>query len=168
MVTLAKLIEPLKPTRGAEIGVRNADTSQHLLQVFPELHLYLVDHYPVYEDGPCKITAEMQAEWYAVALERLRPFEDRTCWMLEPSLDAAPALPDAYLDFVFIDAQHTYPSPLNDMRAWWPKVRKGGLMTGHDYLWPGVRQSLDEFIAEKDLGGYTVHKAGDVWEISKC
>jgi predicted O-methyltransferase YrrM len=167
MITLAKLIEPLKPRRGAEIGVRNADTSQHLLKVFPDLTLYLIDHYPAYEDGLHKITKEMQVEWYAVALERLRPFEDRTCWVLEPSIEAAEVMPDAVLDFVFIDANHTYPHPLEDMEAWWPKVRKGGLMTGHDYLWPGVRQSLDEFIAEKDLGGYTVHHKGDVWVIQR-
>jgi predicted O-methyltransferase YrrM len=37
-------------------------------------------------------------------------------------------------DFVYIDARHDYASALEDIRDWWPKVRRGGILAGHDYV----------------------------------
>jgi hypothetical protein len=48
------------------------------------------------------------------------------------SFDAAPKYPDGFFDFAFIDAIHTMPMCLADCVAWWPKIRKGGWLTGHD------------------------------------
>lgn len=60
---------------------------------------------------------------------------------------------DEELDLVFIDACHHYPYPLRDMQAWWPKVKPGGVFCGHDHgeSWPGVVQSVAEFMKEKSL-----------------
>lgn len=42
------------------------------------------------------------------------------------------------LDMVFIDADHSYAAVSRDIDAWLPKVRKGGIIAGHDYkVWPG-------------------------------
>ena len=38
------------------------------------------------------------------------------------------------LDFVYVDANHSYQGALEDMLAWFPKIRPGGLFAGHDYL----------------------------------
>jgi len=40
---------------------------------------------------------------------------------------------DKSLDFVFIDANHSYDSVINDLNAWFPKVKSGGHIAGHDY-----------------------------------
>jgi SAM-dependent methyltransferase len=48
------------------------------------------------------------------------------------SLDAALLVADASLDMVFIDADHRYLPFLQDLRAWLPKVRPGGILCGHD------------------------------------
>lgn len=54
---------------------------------------------------------------------------------------------DASLDFVFIDADHGYHAVAQDIDAWRPKVRSGGILAGHDYcVWPGfgVREAVEE------------------------
>lgn len=58
------------------------------------------------------------------------------------------------VDVVFIDANHSYEAVRDDLRAWWPKIKKGGIMTGHDYFNPppdGVKQAVDEFFQLLDL-----------------
>jgi len=65
-----------------------------------------------------------------------------------PSVAAAATFSDASLDFVYIDADHAYEAVSEDIRAWWSKVKPGGVMAGHDYdhrTDPGVPQAVDEF-----------------------
>lgn len=50
-----------------------------------------------------------------------------------PSVKAARFFADKSLDFVFIDADHTYKAVTEDIKAWLPKVKPGGLLAGHDY-----------------------------------
>lgn len=63
--------------------------------------------------------------------------------------DAAPLFEDGSLDSVFIDADHTYEAVKRDIANWMPKVRKGGILAGHDYIhtWPGVIQAVNESIS---------------------
>jgi cephalosporin hydroxylase len=68
------------------------------------------------------------------------------------SVDTAPLFPDGSLACVFIDAAHDYDSVLADLRAWTPKVSKvlyNGIIAGHDYDHPPVRQAVDEFFGGK-------------------
>lgn len=51
------------------------------------------------------------------------------------SLEAAATYEDGSLDFVFIDADHTYEAVKKDVDAWFPKVKNGGILAGHDYAW---------------------------------
>ena len=64
------------------------------------------------------------------------------------SLDIAKTFKDGSLDFVYIDANHTYESVKEDLRAWFPKVREGGLMEGHDYQMEEVKRAIDEFVGK--------------------
>jgi predicted O-methyltransferase YrrM len=49
------------------------------------------------------------------------------------SVEASQRFPDASLDWVFIDGIHDYRNVRDDIRAWAPKVKPGGLIAGHDY-----------------------------------
>jgi len=72
------------------------------------------------------------------------------------SVEASKDFKDESLDFVYIDADHQYNSVKEDIEAWFPKVRKGGIVSGHDYVTYenyGVIKAVDEF-AEKN--GYKV------------
>ena len=50
------------------------------------------------------------------------------------SLDAASDFEDGSLDFVYIDANHAFEYVVADIAAWTPKVRDGGVVSGHDYI----------------------------------
>lgn len=69
---------------------------------------------------------------------------------------AASKAPDG-LDFVFIDADHSYEGVKRDLTEWTPKVRAGGLISGHDISWPGVKRAVDESGLAYKLG------PNDVW-----
>ena len=52
----------------------------------------------------------------------------------EFSVKAAKFFPDETFDFVYIDADHTYEAVTQDLDAWFPKVKVGGVIAGHDYI----------------------------------
>lgn len=62
------------------------------------------------------------------------------------SKEASTLYEDQSLDFVFIDASHDYQSVKEDILLWLPKVKKGGIISGDDYIdgWPGVVQAVNE------------------------
>lgn len=51
---------------------------------------------------------------------------------------------DKLFDFVYVDADHSYESAVEDIIAWTPKVATGGAIGGHDYDGAGVRQAVEE------------------------
>jgi SAM-dependent methyltransferase len=62
----------------------------------------------------------------------------------KPSVDAARDIDDESLDAVFIDGSHDYESVRDDLLAWIPKVKRGGILAGHDYQDRGVAQAIAE------------------------
>lgn len=93
---------------------------------------------------------------------------DRLSVIREPSLKAASHFPPASLEVVMIDADHEKEHVAADLAAWWPKVRHGGVLMGHDYgtrcLCPGVVAAVDEFAAAH---GLTVRTEADLWFLDK-
>ena len=74
------------------------------------------------------------------------------------SAEAVRLYPDGAFDMVFLDAEHTEEGTRNDIRAWRPKVKPGGLICGHDYCtaWPTVMKAVDD-----ELGAVEV--CGTIW-----
>ncbi len=58
---------------------------------------------------------------------------------------------DESLDFVFIDADHSYEGVLEDIKLWHPKVKRGGTFAGHDYDWTGVKAAVTEYFTAKPV-----------------
>jgi predicted O-methyltransferase YrrM len=59
---------------------------------------------------------------------------------------------DNFADIIFIDADHSYESVKKDILKYTPKLKKGGLLTGHDIDYPGVNKAVKELIKEFDVG----------------
>ena len=82
------------------------------------------------------------------------------------SVEAAKTEEDGSLDLVFIDGDHKYECVKEDIEAWWPKLKQGGVMLGHDYSvgLPGVIQAVDErFGKPEELSeGYY-----PIWKVTK-
>jgi len=75
------------------------------------------------------------------------------------SLEGAALYPDGYFDWVYVDANHLYEPVMEDLRAWYPKVKKGGYLCGHDYSnaprilekGDGVYFAVNDFCKENNL-----------------
>ncbi len=156
---LIKLLLPRAHARGAEIGVQAGRTTGRLLTKLPGLErLYCVDLWELYPDYK-KDQVRPGDEWPSQALldkdrEKFRrmvvPFAMKVLTFKMESTVAAKYVGDGSLDFVFIDANHLYEYVKADIAAWAPKVKRGGLIAGHDYSYPtvayewGVKQAVDE------------------------
>jgi hypothetical protein len=80
------------------------------------------------------------------------------------SLEAAKDVLDSSIDFIFIDAGHTYEEVKADILAWLPKVKPGGMLAGDDYLpntWMGVVQAVDELVKPDGFEGKLWYKYVD-------
>jgi cephalosporin hydroxylase len=71
---------------------------------------------------------------FEVFIENMKPAERFYNAIKLPSLAAANQYDNNSLDFVFIDAAHEYESVKSDIETWYPKVKSGGFIGGHDYL----------------------------------
>lgn len=80
-------------------------------------------------------------------------------------------LPDGSCDYVFIDGSHDYESVVADLKAWRPKVRRGGILAGHDYNQRPVSKAVHDVLPEaqvdhvKNLDGNGSVIWGTCWRI---
>lgn len=101
------------------------------------------------------------ADPYQIFLKHMEPVKHIVNPLKMPSLDAAKLYEDQSLDFVFLDANHSYQGAKEDIAAWRKKVKPGGIFAGHDYnknAWPGVVQAVNESFG---LGNF--HTLGECW-----
>lgn len=88
---------------------------------------------------------------YEIFKENMKPLENFYINMRMTSMEAVKLFEDNSLDFVFIDASHEYEDVKNDIISWLPKVKKGGVLSGHDY-WedpttiPDVRRAVNDVL----------------------
>lgn len=73
--------------------------------------------------------------------------------IIDESDKAAQFSSDNSVDVIFIDAGHSYQNVKADIEAWLPKMKKGGIMAGHDYneSWPGVIQAVNELLGKENI-----------------
>lgn len=147
--------------RLCEIGVRQGKGLRRLKGAHPEI-LVGVDCWQADGNLAHNDLSFSQAE--------LDAMYHKACAMLVeiPSLrvlrmyshEAALCFPDRYFDYVYIDADHTYKGVCHDIATWYPKVRPGGILAGHDFknhtvpqtgVVFGVVQAVTEFVQTKAL-----------------
>ena len=121
---------------GVEIGVLAGEHALSMLKKLSIKKIYLIDPYEDYDgynigeeldEGNLAglLLAEEKAE------EKLKKFEDKVVWVKKYSEKAVNDVPDD-LDFIYIDAAHDYESVKKDIENYYPKVKVGGIIGGHD------------------------------------
>lgn len=141
---------------GAEIGVSRGEGSTYLLHNCKKVScLYAIDAWKEYDDncGDGFFPQIALDHMKSLTLINTKQFGDRIKLVEKDSVDAAKDFADESLDFVFIDADHSYEGVLRDMEAYWSKVKPGGLFSGHDWWHEPLQKGVFEFLekhASKD------------------
>lgn len=83
---------------------------------------------------------------YDIFLSNIEPVKHIINPIRMTSVEASQLYQDCSLDFVFIDAGHSYASVKQDIESWLPKLKHGSILAGHDYNngWPGVNRAVNE------------------------
>lgn len=162
------LLDYIKPNSvGAEIGVWKGEFSKIIETERKPKLLYLIDPWIAYPNafGVLKESdVELHAEdvRYQTVLDKfsdgiskntvkvIRKFTPCAC------LD----IPDHSLDWVYVDAGHSYTDVKNDLNCIYSKMKNGAIIMGDDYnpnAWKGVVQAVDEFSERSDMEVVQIH-----------
>lgn len=149
---------------GAEVGVAFGENAEIILDSCELKKLHLIDPWNYVPNENPKGYADAIKDWEGCmkyAMQKLSRFDRRAAFYRRTSVEGAAMFKDGSLDFVYIDANHMRPYIDNDLNAWWPKVKVGGIFGGHDYHMVNdpdytceVKEAVDAFFADKD---YTLH-----------
>jgi hypothetical protein len=135
---------------GAEIGVCLGMTTELIAKNVDIKKMYAIDHYPTYIDwNGLPITQERQDRIKAHAHARLVKYSPKIAFVYESSAKFCTYIGDEFLDFIFIDGDHSYEGALQDFKRFYPKVKSGGIFAGHDLNIPTVNKALREFLGDK-------------------
>lgn len=150
------------PLTGVEIGVLRGHNSYNILKNLPIKLMYLVDSYKQYENY--RIYANPTRD-EAKAHRLLKEFEDRIIWLKGLSERVAKDIPNG-LDFVYIDGNHDYGYVKKDIELYWPKVRVGGILGGHDFR-PDERGVVKAVLEWAKRDNLKMHGKHDDWWVVK-
>lgn len=144
---------------GVEIGVLFGEFSRHILSNWPG-KLFMIDPWiqqspKVYCDGCNAVDLDNAMEKATAAVKE---FGDRAVIARAMSIDAAAHFEDGQLSFAYLDGNHSFDSVTADLRAYWGKIKSGGVMAGHDFYERhtdyhdcGVETAVREFAMQNHL-----------------
>lgn len=150
--TIEKFVKENGWTHGVELGVWEGSTFKHLVKTCPSLHMIGIDLYAPQPDneGPEKWTpGENGHRWdhdkyYNDLIQFCKGYPNRAGIIKDYTTVAATHFEDESLDFVFIDADHSYEGVRDDIEHWETKVRSGGYIIGHDIHFESVKRAVEE------------------------
>lgn len=142
-----------------EVGCKEGRTTGHILKTVPDSQVIAIDPWRAMPQQKGVAKGETYEDWDFTKIEQeflqnVGEHKDRclmvrdtsegaSCCFMEHSL---PHFEDPSADIVFIDAAHDEQSVRDDIKRWWPFVRQGGMLCGHDFnhKWPGVERAVAE------------------------
>jgi predicted O-methyltransferase YrrM len=139
--SLVELIKERNYKTSVEIGVGHGGYSYYILKNSDVERLYSVDPW----DG----SAEFRPGSYEETVKSLAEFGERSVIMKEVSGEAVNKIADDSIDFIYIDGDHSEAAVENDLRVWYPKMKKDGIISGHDIQLSGVEAAVKKFCEEK-------------------
>jgi len=152
----------------AEIGIWKGHTVRYLLRKAGNIKEYwAIDPWAMFPPGHGKASRLNEGHWnlmYArLCLDMVRFFPALRVMRLK-SEEAALLFRNKYFDLVFIDAMHDYENVKRDINLWLPKIREGGILSGHDYggrKHPGVKKAVDEIFTDIKVDSFSM-----VWMVT--
>lgn len=88
---------------------------------------------------------------YELFLSNIEPVKNIINPIKRESIEASKLYRDKAIDVVFIDACHDYECVKNDINAWLPKIKNGGILSGHDYNQDSVKRAVKEILSNYDI-----------------
>ena len=120
--------------KGVEIGVFKGEFSKVILSKWKGT-LYMVDVWRGLGDEYDDMSNHnIHSDAYVETIQNINGYEDRGIMVRATSKTASEIFEDESLDFIYIDANHAYDFVVEDINLWFPKLKKGGIFSGHDYL----------------------------------
>lgn len=153
---------------GVEVGTHRGEYAAKILKNWQGRRLYCVDPWcipPGYEPQVKYLGAGSRDDHYSEAKDRLKKYSNRVLMLREMSVAASEDFEDETLDFVYLDGDHAAEGIRSDLAAWWPKVKPGGILAGHDIICPGesdggwgaeIQPVVMEFARRHDLTIYLI------------
>jgi hypothetical protein len=157
-----------------EVGCGYGLHTKHVLENTQVEKIYMIDPYRSYDDAfsddVCKYSGkatpqEAFSELLRCIYKELEPHKNRYEHVRSESPYSSLVFNDGMFDAIFIDGDHTFQACLNDLRAWWPKVKQGGFLMGDDYWMPSVKNAVDIFASENNLTYSFHYKEGTDYKI---
>jgi hypothetical protein len=156
-VTLTELFKDLGYKVGAEIGVYQGHYSMVICKNNPDLKMFCVDPWRAYYYYS-QTSDEQQEGFFKIAQQNLEPFKNVE-YVRKTSMEAVKDFKDESLDFVYIDGLHDFDNVMLDLIHWAPKVRNGGIVSGHDYItgyMVGVVPAVDTYTRQHNVNMYYI------------
>lgn len=167
---LPRIINERNYKIGCEIGVSFGTHCKKILQTTTIQKLYGIDPYLNYGDPTNTQMSDLWFEiFYNKVVDKLSVFSERFELIRDFSVNAARRFADNSLDFIFLDANHTFEAVTQDLHTWFDKVRPGGIMSGDDYATchPGVPAAVNLFCSQKGLQVHTDADQPRFWWFEK-
>lgn len=178
---------PAGSIRGAEIGVKRGELASLLLATDSDLRLFLVDRwapappdsqYAMNGDPAANASINEHEAWRLEALARLDPYFERINIWCGESVAAADGWRASKeggvtgeFDFVFLDGDHSYEGRVSDLVAWYPLVKKGGILAGgllHSSFGGDCgRRALFDWMEQECIGSDVILGPAATWAFQK-
>lgn len=156
---LKELLSDISQAVCVELGVAEGLFSRDILS-WGVKKLYSVDLWESHPDrsGDVASPQEWHTSNYQNVKKLLSEFGDRSEILRGYTSAMAQFVANDSCDLIYVDADHSYQGVKNDIKAWWNKLKKGGIMAFHDYEMShyGVKDAVTEFANKNGLHIYLI------------
>lgn len=141
-----------------EIGVAEGRNAEVMISQPEITKLYLIDAWTkLNQPGDAANSQTWHENNFIEAQQRVSKHKDKAVFLRGMSIQMIQSIPDESLVLAYIDGDHTYDGAMRDLKAIYPKVKKGAIIAGHDYLNNayGVNGAVNDFV--RSIGGPSIH-----------
>lgn len=114
--------------------------------------IYFVDHWGGSDESQHRQDPELDRVYDVFLANIARAGYPNANVLRMRTADAAGLFPAESVDFVWVDAGHEYDEVKADLKAWWPRLKPGGVIGGDDLPMDGVKRAVSEFFPSHEVG----------------